>query len=946
MPDIAVGMATLSVTDCGGHMAKDRPMTSRNSPAKVNVVNNMERNREFSNCVLQLEDCEEIDLTSPRNGLPVKKHDTSSNNNTNNATATTNNINANRENQVAFSGGQRRSLLDGFLGCLRPVWTIIGKATAAEKQITDNWEVPFEDIRNLQWLGSGAQGAVFLGTLRGVDIAVKKVRDEKDIDIKHLRKLNHPHIVSVKGVCMQAPCYCILMEYCPCGQLYEVLREGREIPPKLMVDWSKQIAQGMNYLHMHKIIHRDLKSPNVLVAFNDVLKISDFGTSREWNEKSTKMSFAGTVAWMAPEVIRNEPCSEKVDVWSFGVVLWELLTGEMPYKDVDSSAIIWGVGSNSLQLPIPSTCPEGFKLLMMQCWSAKPKNRPSFRQILMHIDIAAADFLSTPQEAYFDKQVDWREEIKLQFEKMKSEGSQIHRMDEELIKRRQAELRHAQDIREHYERKLERANNLYMELSTCLLQLEQREKELNRKEQQLATSITKKKQQRTIKPILKAQTQAMEKLIKKSLASHQSNSTSTLNRTISPPTDATTTPETDPSSPTLSPRTPPTSSKTSPSRVRVQRKTRHRRNNSHGRGSFGKGGVSPKGSFGKGGISPGKEVPLSDLHVSGAGAMSPKDLGQKESDQVGRSDTERTLDLERANCENFKYFGPYAAIRQPELTSNPRSRNSCICTSKGKCTSCVCKGKCPNRSSRNRPGRACQYIPDHGVTSTSHGSDSDEINSNTSPTANCDKSILDDEDNVLPSSYIGERLAVQRSSPLRRSPGGAVKVPKRSISPQMRPGTKTRTNGDVIIDITKGSRGYSSDEPITICHSSDEQTTQSDRNQMSSRQSYLACSSDPNFSDDGNTSELSRHIALPDGRLRTKTSEVLSIANEVAVVSDGLSDKEREVKKVMKQISREMMFESEDHGLVTDSSDCSDGEDFPKGAKGHSRATLDIEGTW
>ena len=74
-------------------------------------------------------------------------------------------------------------------------------------------------------------------------------------------------------------------------------------------------------------------------------------------------------------------------------------------KDVDSSAIIWGVGSNSLQLPIPSTCPEGFKLLMMQCWSAKTRNRPSFRQILMHIDIAAVDFLSTPQEAYFDKQV-------------------------------------------------------------------------------------------------------------------------------------------------------------------------------------------------------------------------------------------------------------------------------------------------------------------------------------------------------------------------------------------------------------------------------------------------------------------------------------------------------------------------------------------------------------
>lgn len=64
-----------------------------------------------------------------------------------------------------------------------------------------------------------------------------------------------------RGVCTLAPCFCILMEYCPFGQLYEVLRDGREIPPQLMIDWSKQIAQGMHYLHIHKIIHRDLKSP-------------------------------------------------------------------------------------------------------------------------------------------------------------------------------------------------------------------------------------------------------------------------------------------------------------------------------------------------------------------------------------------------------------------------------------------------------------------------------------------------------------------------------------------------------------------------------------------------------------------------------------------------------------------------------------------------------------
>uniref|UniRef100_A0A8D3DTH4 Mitogen-activated protein kinase kinase kinase 12 n=1 Tax=Scophthalmus maximus TaxID=52904 RepID=A0A8D3DTH4_SCOMX len=383
------------------------------------------------------------------------------------------------------SGG----FLEGLFGCLKPVWTMIGKAYSTEHKHSheESWEVPFEEISDLQWVGSGAQGAVFLGKFHGDDVAVKKVRDIKETEIKHLRKLKHPNIITFKGVCTQAPCYCILMEYCAQGQLYEVLRAGRKITPSLLVDWAMGIAGGMNYLHLHKIIHRDLKSPNMLITHDDLVKISDFGTSKELSDKSTKMSFAGTVAWMAPEVIRNEPVSEKVDIWyvSFGVVLWEMLTGEIPYKDVDSSAIIWGVGNNSLQLPIPESCPDGFKILLRQCWNCKPRNRPSFRQILLHLDIASADVLSTPQETYFKSQAEWREEVKQHFEKIKSEGTCIHRLDEELINRRREELRHALDIREHYERKLERANNLYMELSAVMLQLELKEKELQRREQSL-----------------------------------------------------------------------------------------------------------------------------------------------------------------------------------------------------------------------------------------------------------------------------------------------------------------------------------------------------------------------------------------------------------------------------------------------------------------------------
>uniref|UniRef100_A0A8C7IBT1 mitogen-activated protein kinase kinase kinase n=1 Tax=Oncorhynchus kisutch TaxID=8019 RepID=A0A8C7IBT1_ONCKI len=385
-----------------------------------------------------------------------------------------------KADDVRLLSGGSGGFLEGLFGCLKPVWTMIGKAYSTEHKhnLEELWEVPFEDISELQWVGSGVQGAVFLGKLHGQEVAVKKVRDIKETDIRHLRKLKHPNIITFKGICTQAPCYCILMEYCAQGQLYEVLRAGRKVTPSLLIDWAMGIAGGMNYLHLRKIIHRDLKSPNMLITYDDAVKISDFGTSKEMSDKSTKMSFAGTVAWMAPEVIRNEPISEKVDIWSFGVVLWEMLTGEVPYKDVDSSAIIWGVGNNSLNLPVPESCPDGFKILLRQCWSCKPRNRPSFRQILLHLDIASADLLSTPQETYFKSQVEWRLEVKQHFEKIKSEGTCIHRLDEEMIIRRKEELRHALDIREHYERKLDRANNLYMELNAVMLQLELKEKEL------------------------------------------------------------------------------------------------------------------------------------------------------------------------------------------------------------------------------------------------------------------------------------------------------------------------------------------------------------------------------------------------------------------------------------------------------------------------------------
>ncbi|XP_054537275.1 mitogen-activated protein kinase kinase kinase 13 isoform X2 [Pan troglodytes] len=483
-------------------MVRTELIESVHSPITTTVLTSVSEDSrdQFENSVLQLREHDESETAvSQGNSNTVEGESTSG----------TEDIKI----QFSRSGSGSGGFLEGLFGCLRPVWNIIGKAYSTDYKLQqqDTWEVPFEEISELQWLGSGAQGAVFLGKFRAEEVAIKKVREQNETDIKHLRKLKHPNIIAF----------------------------------------------------------------NVLVTHTDAVKISDFGTSKELSDKSTKMSFAGTVAWMAPEVIRNEPVSEKVDIWSFGVVLWELLTGEIPYKDVDSSAIIWGVGSNSLHLPVPSTCPDGFKILMKQTWQSKPRNRPSFRQTLMHLDIASADVLATPQETYFKSQAEWREEVKKHFEKIKSEGTCIHRLDEELIRRRREELRHALDIREHYERKLERANNLYMELSAIMLQLEMREKELIKREQAVEKKYPGTYKRHPVRPIIHPN--AMEKLMKRKGVPHKSGMQTKrpdLLRSEGIPTTEV--------APTASPLSGSPKMSTSSSKSRYRSKPRHRRGNSRG----------------------------------------------------------------------------------------------------------------------------------------------------------------------------------------------------------------------------------------------------------------------------------------------------------------------------------------------------------------------------
>ncbi|KAI5618626.1 mitogen-activated protein kinase kinase kinase 13 isoform X2, partial [Silurus asotus] len=746
--------------------------------------------------------------------------------------------------------------LDGLFGCLKPVWNIIGKtySTDYKLQQQDIWEVPFEEISELQWLGSGAQGAVFLGKFHSEEVAIKKVREQKETDIKHLRKLKHPNIIGFKGVCTQAPCYCIIMEYCAQGQLYEVLREGRKVTPRLLVDWASGIASGMNYLHLHKIIHRDLKSPNVLVTHNDDVKISDFGTSKELSDKSTKMSFAGTVAWMAPEVIRNEPVSEKVDIWSFGVVLWELLTGEIPYKDVDSSAIIWGVGSNSLHLPVPSTCPDGFKILMKQTWQGKPRNRPSFRQILLHLDIASADVLGAPQETYFKSQAGWREEVKKHFEKIKSEGTCIHRLDEELIRRRRDELRHALDIREHYEKKLERANNLYMELSAIMLQLEVREKELMKREQAVEKKYPGTYKRHVVRPIVRPN--AVEKLIRKKGSVNHKPGTQTPKRPDLLRSDGISSVEAFPVSSPLSgsPRV-----STPPGKARYRSKPRHRRTNSKGSHNEFPGVLKPNVNMTE------EQQPLQPQqyhnnhhnhhHAHHLPPDSPLLPLQRR-------------DIVAASCANeLRYFGPAAALRSPHTEHLQRSSPDLINTTlEADARQHVALGPatlCPCCQGHPLPGclRCNDMLPDCSLVSTREGPDREVVE--------------------------GQQKPEHGSSPQNSLP--------RSLKA-----------------LSKAGDDSSEEEEGEVDSEVEFPRRQRPHRCMSSFQSYSTFSSE-NLSvsdgEEGNTSEHSHSgplealSASQDEQLDELLSHTPEIPIDISTQSDGLSDKECAVRRVKTQIS-------------------------------------------
>nr|XP_007988008.2 mitogen-activated protein kinase kinase kinase 21 isoform X2 [Chlorocebus sabaeus] len=330
--------------------------------------------------------------------------------------------------------------------------------------------VAFERLELKELIGAGGFGQVYRATWQGQEVAVKAARRDPEQDAaaaaESVRRearlfamLRHPNIIELRGVCLQQPHLCLVLEFARGGALNRALaaanaapdprasglRRARRIPPHVLVNWAVQIARGMLYLHEEAfvpILHRDLKSSNILLLekiehddiCNKTLKITDFGLAREWH-RTTKMSAAGTYAWMAPEVIKSSLFSKGSDIWSYGVLLWELLTGEVPYRGIDGLAVAYGVAVNKLTLPIPSTCPEPFAKLMKECWEQDPHIRPSFALILEQLTaIEGAVMTEMPQESFHSMQDDWKLEIQQMFDELRTKEKELRSREEELTR--------------------------------------------------------------------------------------------------------------------------------------------------------------------------------------------------------------------------------------------------------------------------------------------------------------------------------------------------------------------------------------------------------------------------------------------------------------------------------------------------------------------------------
>ncbi|WCJ26183.1 PAS domain-containing protein tyrosine kinase family protein [Euphorbia peplus] len=264
-----------------------------------------------------------------------------------------------------------------------------------ESKTVVDCEIQWDELMLGEDIGQGSFAVVYRGMWNGSDVAVKLYFDneykeetlkdyKKETDM--MRRLRHPNVLLFMGAVYSPERLAIVTEFMPRGSLFKTLHKNNQaLDMRRRLKMALDVARGMNYLHHRNppIVHRDLKSSNLLVDKNWTVKVGDFGLSK-WKNATflSTRSGRGTPQWMAPEVLRNEPSNEKSDVFSFGVILWELMTVSVPWSNLNSLQVVGVVGFMDRRLEIPETIDPKIASLIRDCWQSDPGQRPSFEDII------------------------------------------------------------------------------------------------------------------------------------------------------------------------------------------------------------------------------------------------------------------------------------------------------------------------------------------------------------------------------------------------------------------------------------------------------------------------------------------------------------------------------------------------------------------------------------
>jgi len=237
-------------------------------------------------------------------------------------------------------------------------------------------------------VSGGEAGEVYLGYYFGTPVAIKKLFIDPsqshlmESEYQMLKDLHHPNIVQFLGLCIHETGIYLVTEYVEHGDLFDLLIFGQaRVSWRDKVRIALQIAQACFYLHSKNIMHRDLKGLNVLLGENYKVKLCDLGLATILDPaKGRRNTICGTDQWMAPEILRGETYDFKADVFSFGIVLTEIITQKPPKSR--SFAQGFGLDFETFKTAVPPDCPPDFAVLALDCSHGEPEKRPSFREIL------------------------------------------------------------------------------------------------------------------------------------------------------------------------------------------------------------------------------------------------------------------------------------------------------------------------------------------------------------------------------------------------------------------------------------------------------------------------------------------------------------------------------------------------------------------------------------